>query len=147
MTDPSATASGMARRLWKEASAGAGTARELAAAAERLCHGLHSGLVRWIGNDGYRGLFLRALAESRPAHSWLAYLRWEPGLAPALAPDETGHGAEDVADAMVALLGALVHLLGRITGEEMATRLVENAWITGGRAAAADEAPKGSPDG
>jgi hypothetical protein len=137
----------MALRLWNEASAGAVSAGDLATAAERLCVGLHSGLVRWIGSDGFQSLFQRALALSRPGHSWLAHLRWGPGVPPAPPPDETGHGPADVADAMVALIGTLVHLLGRITGEEMATRLVENAWITGARPSPAEDSAKGSPDG
>jgi hypothetical protein len=48
---------------------------------------------------------------------------------------------------MVALTGMLIHLLGRITGEDMATRLVENAWISGSRTSLADDSAKGSPDG
>jgi hypothetical protein len=147
MTHPSAAAIDMARRLWTEASAGAATAPEMAAAAERLCAGLHTGLVRWIGSEGLQSLFLRSLAESRPAHSWLTCLRWRQGLPPAPAPEETGHGPADVADAMVALTGMLIHLLGRITGEDMATRLVENAWISGSRTSLADDSAKGSPDG
>jgi hypothetical protein len=48
---------------------------------------------------------------------------------------------------MIALIGMLVHLLGRITGEEMAARLVENAWATGARAPLADDSAKGNRDG
>ena len=139
MTSPSSTASDMARRLWSEASAGAGSAGDLAAAAERLCNGLQSGLVRWIGSDGFQSLFQRALALSRPRYPWLAHLRWEPGISSSPRPDETGHGSADIAEAMIALIGMLVHLLARITGEEMAARLVENAWTTGARAARADD--------
>ena len=147
MTDPSPTASDTARRLWNEASAGAETAGDLAMAAERLCTGLHAGLVRWIGSDGFQSLFQRALALSRPGHSWLEHLSREPGAPPAPPPDETGHGPGDIADGMVALISTLVHLLGRITGEEMATRLVEHAWTTGTRPSPADHSAKGSPDG
>ena len=147
MTGPSATASDRARRLWSEASAGAVSAGDLAAAAERLCSGLQSGLVRWIGSDGFQGLLERALALSRPGHPWLAHLRWGPAGASAPRPDGSGHGPGDIADAMVALIGTLVHLLGRITGEEMAARLVENAWTTGARAPLADDSAKGNRDG
>ena len=48
---------------------------------------------------------------------------------------------------MIALIGTLVHLLGRITGEEMAARLVENAWATGARGPLADDSAKGNRDG
>ncbi len=147
MTSPSSPASDLARRLWGEASAGDVSAGDLAAAAERLCSGLQAGLVRWIGNDGFQGLLERALALSRPGHPWLAHLRWGPAGASAPRPDGSSQQPGDIADSMIALIGTLVHLLGRITGDEMAARLVENAWTTGARGPLADDSAKGNRDG
>lgn len=124
----SAAATEAARRLWAESAAGADTTETMVAAAERVCAALATGLVRWIGRDGYHSLLLRALEQVLPAHRWLANLRCEEGRVHGLAAGAPGHTAADVADGMLALIAMVVHVLGRITGEEMAIRLVEQAW-------------------
>jgi hypothetical protein len=55
------------------------------------------------------------------------------------------HGAKAVVDGLVALLAALIELLGRIIGDEMARRLVEQAGHPGARAGSRTETTGETP--
>src|SRR5690606_10265340 len=107
---------------------GADTSERVAAGAERVGAGLCNGLTRWIGSEGYQGLLLRALGEVRTAHPWMAALRCESGRLNGLAAATEGQTPAAVSAGMLALITALARILGRITGEEMAIRLIEHAW-------------------
>jgi hypothetical protein len=124
----SATAKDAARRLWGDAVGDADTIQAVVAGAGRVCLRLRAGLVRWIGRDGYHSLCLRALEEIRSEHAWLGSLHCEMGLPQELEAGTRGFPPAKVANGMLALIATLVHLLGRITGEEIAMRLVEDAW-------------------
>ena len=136
MTQTSAGATEVARRLWTLASQGDPTTQDPAAAVTRLCTGLRTGLVRWIGTDGYQALLLRALAQAGAQHTWLAELGCVDGALNGVRSVTAGRRPADVAEGMVGLVANLVHVLGRITGEEMALRLVEHAWTAGASAKA-----------
>lgn len=140
-----------ARRLWEKAATTADTTEAKIAAAERVGTGLRAGLVRWIGRDGYHSLLLRALEQVRPAYPWMAGLRCEGGLLQDMATEVRKHSAADVAGGMLALIGVVVDVLGRITGEEMAIRLVEQAWTADAPvtpdAGATSSETRGSHDG
>jgi hypothetical protein len=84
-----------------------------------------------MGEDGADALFARALARTESQH---------PALKNMLRLDEAGggihlngvvasveaHGAAAVNSAMEALLAALVDILGRLIGEDMAIRLIDH---------------------
>jgi hypothetical protein len=123
----------VARRLWARTAADASTPGEVAAAAERLCTQLRSGLGRWIGADGYRVLLDRALALVRPAHPALGGLSCLGEDNPTTATAAQAYGAREVAAGIVALVAALIELLGRIIGDEMAARLVEQTGVASPR--------------
>lgn len=120
----------VAREIWLRAAAGSGTADDLVLAANRVAGQLRTGLGRWIGVEGYRALFGRALVVAQTEHPVLGGLlrRDEPG-APDTAGAVTRYGAEAMAAGMVALLVALIELLGRVIGDEMAVRLVTKAGL------------------
>jgi hypothetical protein len=137
-------------RLWAQATADADTSARVAGAAERVGAGLCTGLTRWIGSEGYQGLLLRALDEVRAEHPWMAHLRCEEGRLNGLAAATSGQPPAAVRAGMLALLVALARVLGRITGEEMAIRLMEQAWAMSEPEAVREEAPtieKGTHDG
>jgi hypothetical protein len=113
----------------------------VAVAAERVGAALCTGLTRWIGSEGYHGLLLRALDEVRAGHPWMARLRCEGGRLNGLAAATGGQSAAAVRAGMLALIIALAGVLGRITGEEMAIRLMEQAWAMGEPEAAREGAP------
>lgn len=127
MTPVSTAAMAAAHRIWAESADGADTTEKTLATAERVWADLAAGLARWIGRVGYHSLVHRALEHARPAHPCLADLRLEEGRMRGLTTAASGHAAADVASGMIALIAMVVHVLGRITGEDMAIRLVEQA--------------------
>ena len=132
MTQRSAAATDMARRLWARAAGDTSAPEEVAAAAERMCTQLRTWLVRWVGTMGYRALFDRALMLARAEHPALRSLSCG-GDEPVTTADVRAEGSAEVAAGVVALVAALTDVLGRIIGEEMAVRLVEHAAIGSNR--------------
>lgn len=136
-------------QLWARATADADTTERVAAAAERVEAGLSTGLTRWIGGAGYQGLLLRALDEVRIPHAWMNGLGCEAGRLNGLAAAADGQTPAAVSAGMLALIAALARVLGRITGDDMATRLIEHAWAAGEPAAGGEATPateKGTHD-
>ena len=129
MTPRSAAATEVARRLWARAAGDSSAPEDVAAAADRMCAQLRVGLGRWVGAMGYRALLDRALVLARAEHPALGSLSCHGGDDPVTTADVRSQGAAEVAAGMVALVAALVELLGRIIGEEMAVRLVEQTGI------------------
>jgi hypothetical protein len=125
MTRRSPAATGVAQVVWALAAGDSTSPGEVAGAAERTCTELYTGLSRWIGTMGYRILFDRALALARAEHPALAGVACLGGDQPVITDIQLSPGAAEVAAGMVALVAILVELLGRIVGEEMAVRLVE----------------------
>ena len=123
----SPTATEVARRHWARAAGDTNTLEEVAAAAERTCTQLQAGLARWVGTEGYRALIDRALLLARAEHPALGSLSCHGGDEPVITAAVRAHSAAEVATGMVALVAALVELLGRIIGEEMAVELVNQA--------------------
>ena len=85
------------------------------------------------------------MTEARAGHPALADLSCLGQDGPAARAAVATHGAGAVEAGMVALLAAMIALLGRIMGATMAVRLVEQAsipgWTGGGR-----ESPAGGDD-
>ena len=126
MTQRSAAATELARRLWERAAGDSSAPEDVAVAATRMCTELRAGLSRWVGAMGYRALIDRALLLARAEHPALSSLSCHGGDEPVTTAGVRAHSAAEVATGMVALVAALVELLGRIIGEEMAVRLVEH---------------------
>jgi hypothetical protein len=128
MTRVSAAATEAARQFWAQDGLGAGTPEEVAAAAERGCARLRAVLTRWIGSEGFRVLVDRALAEARAEHPAVAGLQCQGGDVEGISAAVGAHGAAEVMEGILALVARLIDLLGRLIGEEMATRMLELAW-------------------
>jgi len=125
------SAADVARLLWTRAAGDTILPEDLVAPAERICAELRTGLGRWIGADGYRALLDRAIGQTRAAHPVLDSLRCNGSAEPVARAPARAHGSAEVAAGMVALVTELTELLGRIIGEEMAVRLVEQIGIPG----------------
>lgn len=134
-----AAATDAARRLWARAAGDTGAPEEVAAAAERICTQLRAGLGRWIGAAGYRALLDRALGLAREEHPALAGFSCLGGEEPVTTAAVRAQGAGEVAAGLVALVAALIELLSRIVGEEMAVRLVEQIGIPSPRGTVSSE--------
>jgi len=125
MTQRSAAATEVARRLWQGAVGDSNTPEDVAVAATRMCTALRVGLTRWVGAMGYRALIDRALLLARPEHPALGSLSFPGEDEPVTTAAARSHSPAEVAAGMVALVAALIEVLGRIIGGEMAVRLVE----------------------
>jgi hypothetical protein len=110
----------------------ASEAEEVAKATERMCIQLRLGLGRWIGVMGYRALLDRSIGLARAEHPALGGLSCHGEEEPAVTAAVRAHGAAKVAAGMMAVVAVLIDLLGRIIGEEMALRLVEQTGMERG---------------
>ena len=136
MTQVSAVATEAARQFWAHDGLEAGAPEEMAAAAEQGCARLRAVLTRWIGSEGYRALVNRALEQARAEHPAVAGLQCQGGDVEGVAAAVGVHSAAQVREGILALVARLIDLLSRLIGEDMATRLVEQAWAGGARQAA-----------
>jgi hypothetical protein len=118
--------------LAREASEG-DTPGGVAAATERVCGRVSEYLSRWVGTDGSGALFARALASAQAEHPALGNVRYSRQSAvclDGLAESARTHGAGAAADGVTAILAALIELLGRLIGDDIAIRLVEQSMST-----------------
>jgi len=120
----------IARRLISsqrsDASGGATPARAAAAA----CDNLYRELSRWVGPDGCHALFTRALAEARADNAALQQTQLRARSDPyvdGVAETIMARGEPATADALESMLVRLVELLGRLIGDDMATKLLERS--------------------
>jgi hypothetical protein len=97
-------------------------------ALQRTCLRVVANLRDALGEDGCNALLARALARSEPDHPALTTVRRLDGdsiqLDGVVAAAEA-HGIAAVKAAIEALLATLVDVLGRLIGEEMAIRLID----------------------
>jgi hypothetical protein len=87
-------------------------------------------LSRWFGIDGTNALFARALARAKAEHPALANVRYSRQSAvclEGLVESAHIHGAGAAADGVAAILSALIELLGRLIGHDIAMRVVEQS--------------------
>src|SRR6266480_1123496 len=129
----------LARRLLARDAPAEDAPDAVAAAAERVCGRVSANLSRWFGIDGTDALFARAVARAQADHPALANVRYSHQSAVCLerlAESARRHGAHAAADGVAAVLTVLIELLGRLIGEDIAMRLLEQS----GPAAALDDA-------
>jgi hypothetical protein len=125
MPHNSASATEAARRLWARYAGDEATAEGLAAVSERLFAELETRLARWVGAEGVRVLWGRALTLAQAGHAALGNLSDSQWGAGAVVSAVQAHGARQVAAGIMSVIATLIDLLGRIIGQEMAVRLVE----------------------
>ena len=125
MTQRSATATEVARGLWtRNPSDGP---EQAAAAAHEVCVRLRTGLVRWVGSEGYRALLHRSLEQARVESPALKLLSCNGSDEQEIAAAVQARGAAEVTAGVVTLVATLIDLLGRLIGEELAVELVKQA--------------------
>jgi hypothetical protein len=108
--------------------AGGDSAALIAAAA---CNQLYRQLSRWVGPDGCHALFTRARAQARTEHLALAEIQLRNRSEPyvdGVAETIMAHGDAATGEALESMLVRLVELLGRLIGDDMATKLIEQGW-------------------
>jgi hypothetical protein len=128
---PSPTSLETARRLLaRDAAPGRVGDQTLAAdALQRSCSRVFDNLRDAMGDDGCTALLARALARTEDRHPALKDMRrYNDGsihLDGVVAAVEA-HGVTAVTAATEALLAALVDVLARLIGEDMAIRLIDH---------------------
>jgi len=131
MPPESPTARELAHRLLARELAGRrDTPDVVAAAAQRVCQHVSSELSRWVGPEGARVLLARALALAQVEHPVLANVQsrtQSEACMTGLVESARAYGAAATAEGMVAILAALIELLGRLIGDDMAMSLVEES--------------------
>ena len=125
MPHNSASATEAARRLWVRYAGDEATAEGIAAASERLFPELETRLARWVGAEGSHVLWGRALRLAQARHPALGNLSDREWGMRAVVSAVQAHGARQVTAGIISVIATLIDLLGRIIGEEMAVRLVE----------------------
>ena len=98
--------------------------------AANACNHLYSALSRWVGRDGCHALFVRALAEVRLEHPPLEEIALRPGADPyveGVGPVIITYGDDAAAKGLETMLIALFELLARLIGDDMATKLIDQA--------------------
>lgn len=108
--------------------------------AELVLQRLQQHLLGWFGPDGLDALLIRALERARISHPILSGVqRLTPGtlrLADITAgvTGESGAGGKlesnEVIEGIVALLTAILALIGRLIGDDMMRHLVRQIWPT-----------------
>lgn len=101
---------------------------DTAAAVHAACERVYREIARWVGQNGSRTLFTRALAETQSEHPLLAGFTVSPGSESGLAglPDSIQtHGSGATAAALESMLLTLLGLLGRLIGDDMVVTLIE----------------------
>jgi len=134
MTDDASRSSSsreVARRLLKRDTGAADHVDAEAAAATllRVCTRISDSLRDTLGEDGWVALFARAVARAEMADPLLRTGRIVNGRgisADGLRESIRTHGVAAVTAAVEAVLAAIVEVLSRLIGEDMAARLIDH---------------------
>jgi hypothetical protein len=121
------TASEVVSRLIARESSGTADPNPAAIAATVLQH-ISADLSRFIGSDGCHALLLRAHAHAHEVHPALKNISIsaQPNLSVHGVPESIqSHGAAEIAAGLESTLVAVIELLGRLIGDELAMKLVE----------------------
>ena len=119
----------LARRLIDRETARSNEPHAAAAARHAVCGDLYRELGRWVGAEGCRALFRRALADARRDAPELSDI--DVGLTSGACPLDgveaaiAAHGDAAVATALETLLDNLLDLLARFIGADLVVTLAE----------------------
>jgi hypothetical protein len=109
--------------------AGEDTPAAIAAALQQTCLRVCGNLRDSFGADGCNALFARALARAEAQHPTLRDLRradHDTIHLEGVAGTAALHGIVPVSAAIEGLLAALIDILSRLIGEDMATQLIDH---------------------
>lgn len=109
--------------------AGEDSPAAIAAALQQTCLRVCGNLRDSFGADGCNALFARALARAEAQHPTLSELRradHDTIHLEGVAGTAALHGVGPVSAAIEALLAALIDILSRLIGEDMATQLINH---------------------
>jgi hypothetical protein len=132
------TVSRLIRAASSERSGNDSPARSAAGA----CDQLYRELSRWVGPDGCHALFTRALAEARteyPASQQIQLNARSDPYVDGVAETIMARGDPATAESIQSMLVRVIELLGRLIGDDMATKLIERSLASSEKGGAASE--------
>ena len=127
----------LARRVISAEAGAPSSSEDVASGAKRICEKITEHLARLVGQGGIMTLLARSLTLTRTTFPWIAsvgktsdHSRWEP-LESCLAAQDTSTALE----ALSLFLALFFGLLGRLIGDSLVARLVQEIWpaAPGGR--------------
>jgi hypothetical protein len=124
------TAQQLARRLVDRERIAGDANMTRSSTAARAGEELYQALSRWIGSDGCHALFGRACAQAQLDHPALSAVHLRARATPyfeGVAESVGQYGETATADAIESMLAAMIELLGRLIGVDMATSLIERS--------------------
>ena len=124
----SPTSAEAARRLWVGERVEMAPPEAVIEAIEQVCMRLRLGLGRWIGFEGYDALLERVVEEAVVENPELRGLRWLPDGENKVARMVPAHEVPAVIRGFVSVVALLIDRLSQVIGDDLATRLVEQAW-------------------
>jgi hypothetical protein len=102
---------------------------DTAAVAGRVFRRLRGNLALWFGAEGFDALLLRAMDRANNAHPARDDRASPgPGALDALAERARSQPPAEADEATVAVLATFISLLGRLVGNDLAERLIEQSW-------------------
>ena len=113
------------RQAWRHPSTSGPDSAALAVQA--ACERTYRELTRTAWPKWVRALLTRALAQAQAEHPLLKEIRVGRGGLDGVTAAVQAHGAPAVAAALEAVLETLLDLLGRLIGDDMVARLVEQS--------------------
>jgi hypothetical protein len=132
----------IAHRLINRARPEPAGGESVARAAAAACDDLYRELVQWVGADGCHALFTRARAQAGADYPALEKIqlraRSEPYIE-GVAESIMANGDAATAEALESMLVSLVELLGRLIGDDMATKLIQRSLAASERGDATTE--------
>ncbi len=117
----------VAQRFWHDANSHPIASSNIGAAVSHTFGELRTGLLPWVGAEGYRALLDRAIGEverTHPALAGLVFLGSDDPVSAPVTADEVEAATREVEAVTVGLVGALIDALGRSVGHDLAVRLV-----------------------
>lgn len=127
---PSTGSRDAARRIFEREGGESQEAHHVLAGADRICARVCVGLTRWFGPFGAAALMSRALARAQVEHPVLAPAAvlsdkspCVTGLIDGVQPGE----ARLLSEGVIVLLATLTDLIGRLIGDDLALRLLDQS--------------------
>lgn len=117
-----------ARRLWAGERVETDSPEAVVAAIEHVGVRLRLGLGRWIGFYGYGVLLARVLEETVTEHPALRGVRLLPDGKAGGAGMIPAHEVPALIRGFISVVARLIHRLSEVIGDDLAMRLVEQAW-------------------
>ena len=132
MTPGRANGRDLAKRILAQEAGNLRTPQDVLAAAVAVCRKLYLEIGQFVGTEGFRALFARALHLARAEFSFLEAVQvgecsddeYLVGMADVVSQRDT----EEITEAIAAVLGGFFDLLSTFIGDDLALRMIHRRW-------------------